>query len=56
MGRDLRGDFTGATASIGKVPLLLSDGVGKWLYRNSDLAVDTALTVSDRNPDRVSIR
>jgi len=50
-GRDLSGNFTGASASIGKVPLLLSDGVGKWLYRNKDLVVDSSATVSDRNPN-----
>ena len=50
-GRDLSGNFTGATASIGKVPLLLSDGVGKWLYRNKDLVVDASLMVADKNPD-----
>jgi hypothetical protein len=50
-GRDLSGNFTGASASIGKVPLLLSDGVGKWLYRNKDLAVDASLLVSDSNPN-----
>jgi hypothetical protein len=50
-GRDLSGNFTGATASIGKVPLLLTDGVGKWIYRNKDLAVDAALNVSDRDPN-----
>ena len=51
LGRDLNGGFTGATASIGKVPLLLSDGAGKWVYRNNDLSVDSALTVSDRDPN-----
>jgi hypothetical protein len=50
-GRDLSGNFTGASASIGKVPLLLSDGVGKWLYRNKDLVVDSSAMVSDRDPD-----
>jgi translocation and assembly module TamB len=50
-GRNLSGNFAGASASIGKVPLLLSDGVGKWLYRNKDLTVDSSATVSDRNPN-----
>jgi hypothetical protein len=50
-GRDLSGNFTGANASIGKVPLLLSEGVGKWLYRNKDLVVDASLIVTDRNPN-----
>jgi hypothetical protein len=50
-GPAVKGDFTGATASIGKVPLQLSDGVGSWLYRNKNLSVDSRLMVSDRNPD-----
>ena len=50
-GRDLSGNFTGASATIGEVPLLLSDGVGKWLYRNKDLVVESSAMVSDRNPD-----
>jgi len=50
-GSALRGNFTGAKATIGQVPLLLSDGTGTWAYRNSDLTVDSALTVSDVNPD-----
>ena len=51
LGRDWSGDFNGATASIGKVPLLLTDGVGKWIYRNKDLAVDASLMVNDKNPN-----
>ena len=47
----LHGDFSGASASIGKVPLQLSDGVGNWLYRNRDLTVNSALTVSDKDPN-----
>jgi translocation and assembly module TamB len=43
------GGFSGASATIGTVPLLLSDGTGKWRFRNSDLNVDSALTVSDRD-------
>ena len=45
------GRFSNAGATIGTVPLLLSDGSGKWFYRNSSLVVDSAATVSDRNPD-----
>ena len=47
----LHGNFAGATASIGKVPLQLSDGSGTWTYRNRDLSVDSALTVADRDPN-----
>jgi hypothetical protein len=47
----LHGSFSGATASIGRVPLKLSDASGSWGYRNKDLKVSSLLTVSDRNPD-----
>lgn len=50
-GKGLRGKFADARATIGTVPLLLSDGAGSWTYRNGDLGVDAALTVSDRAPD-----
>jgi hypothetical protein len=50
-GSTLRGNFTGAKATIGTVPLLLSNGNGSWQYRASKLSVDSALTVSDINPD-----
>ena len=49
VGAGISGRFAGATASIGKVPLLLSDGSGKWLFHNNDLTADAALTVSDRD-------
>jgi translocation and assembly module TamB len=50
-GNGLSGTFGGGKATIGTVPLLLSDGSGKWLFRNSKLTVDAALTVSDRADD-----
>jgi hypothetical protein len=50
-GSSLRGDFGGAKATIGNVPLLLSDATGKWTYAGSKLAVDSALTISDRDPN-----
>jgi hypothetical protein len=49
IGADVRGKFGGAKAVIGNVPLLLSDGSGTWLLRHSNLTVDSALTVSDRD-------
>ena len=45
------GDFSGATAIIGNVPLLLSDATGKWDYRGSALDIRGALTVADRGAD-----
>jgi hypothetical protein len=50
-GSDLKGNFTGAKATIGTVPLLISDASGTWLYRRSNLSVNGALTLSDINPD-----
>ncbi|HZU52089.1 MAG TPA: YdbH domain-containing protein [Sphingomicrobium sp.] len=47
----LHGEFKGGRASIGKVPLILSDAVGSWLYRNKILSVRSALTLSDRDPN-----
>ncbi|MGN6850143.1 MAG: intermembrane phospholipid transport protein YdbH family protein, partial [Sphingomicrobium sp.] len=47
----LHGNFSGGSGSIGKVPLLLSDAVGSWLYRNKGLTVNSALTVSDKDPN-----
>jgi translocation and assembly module TamB len=46
-----KGNFSGGSASIGKVPLLINDAVGTWLYRNKDLVVNSALTVADRDPN-----
>ena len=48
VGAGINGTFGGAKATIGNVPLLLSDGSGKWLIHNNDLTVDSGLTVSDR--------
>ena len=50
-GAALRGNFGGAKATIGNVPLQLSDGAGTWIFRNSSLDVRSALTVSDRDSD-----
>lgn len=50
-GSNLSGDFTGAKATIGTVPLLLSDASGSWRYRGKNLTVDGALTLSDADPN-----
>ena len=42
------GTFAGGDATIGKIPLLLSDASGKWNVRGGDLAVDGGLTLADR--------
>jgi hypothetical protein len=49
VGSDVRGTFAGARSTIGNVPLLLNQGQGSWLFRNSKLSVDARLTVSDRD-------
>ena len=51
VGSNIAGNFTGATASIGKVPLLLGDAAGRWSYRNKDLTIDGSAMVSDRDPN-----
>jgi hypothetical protein len=48
-GAGINGTFSGARATIGNVPLLLSEGSGKWLLHNNDLTVNSGLTVSDRS-------
>jgi hypothetical protein len=48
VGSGISGTFAGADATIGTVPVKLSDGDGKWRFYNSDLSVNAALTVSDR--------
>ena len=50
-GPGVGGRFSGADATIGNVPLRLSDGSGRWLMRHGDLSADSALTVSDRDPN-----
>ena len=50
-GAGISGTFGGGKATIGNVPLLLSDGAGKWLVHHNDLSVDSTLTVSDRAAD-----
>ena len=51
VGAGISGKFTGASATIGNVPLLLSDAAGDWRVHNGDLSVDSDLTVSDRDPN-----
>jgi len=43
-----KGTFTGADAIIARVPLRLSEAAGNWNVRNGDVALDGALTLSDR--------
>jgi hypothetical protein len=48
-GSDLVGEFDGANAFIGNIPLLLSDGQGEWSFANSVLDISSnSWTVSDR--------
>jgi translocation and assembly module TamB len=50
-GSNLKGNFTGAKATIGTVPLRISDAEGTWQYRRDVLGVNGALTVSDVDPN-----
>jgi hypothetical protein len=49
VGSGISGKFSGASSTIGNVPLLLSDAAGSWRVHNGDLSVDSDLTVSDRD-------
>ena len=42
------GDFRGAEAIIGRVPLLLDDATGSWEFRDGALDIDSALTLTHR--------
>lgn len=46
--RGATGGYSGASGQIGAVPLLLSEGTGRWRLQGSDLWVDGAARVADR--------
>ncbi|QNN64150.1 YdbH domain-containing protein [Sphingomonas rhizophila] len=48
-GKGVGGSFGGMKATIGTVPLLLSDSSGDWSFDNNRLALNGGVTVSDRN-------
>ncbi|MEO8548160.1 MAG: YdbH domain-containing protein [Sphingomicrobium sp.] len=50
-GSGLGGTFSGGKATIGNVPLALSDIGGRWSAYKGDIIVDGATTVSDRSPE-----
>ena len=50
-GRGTGGNFSGLTGTIGTVPILLSDAIGKWQFRGGDLTLNGSALVSDRNPE-----
>lgn len=43
----ITGTFAGADGKLANVPLLVSEGAGRWTLRGGRLALDGALTVSD---------
>ncbi len=47
-GSGISGTFSGASSTIGNVPLLLDEGSGKWRVYRGDFAVDADARVSDR--------
>jgi translocation and assembly module TamB len=49
-GNGVGGRFTGASGQIGKVPLIVSEGSGRWRLAGGLLTVSGAITVSDE-PD-----
>ena len=50
-GGRVTGDFAGADAIVGRVPIKLSEAAGRWTFRGSSLSVDAAATVTDMAPD-----
>ncbi|MGH6659308.1 MAG: intermembrane phospholipid transport protein YdbH family protein, partial [Sphingomicrobium sp.] len=50
-GRGISGTFTGGEAVIGNVPLLLSEGSGRWNVYHGNITVDSSATISDRLPN-----
>lgn len=49
-GSGISGTFNRASSTIGNVPLLISEADGRWKFYNSDLTVNGALTLTDRDP------
>ncbi|MES2138040.1 MAG: YdbH domain-containing protein [Pseudomonadota bacterium] len=45
------GNFSGARATIGTVPVQLGDAAGKWRVKGSAIALNGAAMISDRKPD-----
>ncbi|MFL6753046.1 MAG: YdbH domain-containing protein [Sphingomicrobium sp.] len=45
------GDFSGARATIGTVPVLLSDASGKWRMRGGAVTLNGSSLVADRDPN-----
>jgi hypothetical protein len=50
-GSGIRGTFADADAVIGRVPVRVTDASGNWLFYQSRLTVDGALTANDMAPD-----
>ena len=50
-GSGINGTFSGAEATIGSVPILLSEADGDWRFYQGDLTIDADATVSDRAPE-----
>ncbi|WP_118856862.1 intermembrane phospholipid transport protein YdbH family protein [Sphingomonas mesophila] len=46
-GGRVTGNFGGAAAIIGRVPIRLSEAAGRWTFRRGALAIDGAATVTD---------
>lgn len=52
LGETISGQFTGGTAKLGEVPLLVTEAAGNLTYANSVLTLaETAFTVSDRQAE-----
>jgi translocation and assembly module TamB len=49
-GSGISGTFSDGSSTIGEVPLQLSEAQGRWRFYNSELTVNGALTLTDRDP------
>ncbi|HEU5286249.1 MAG TPA: YdbH domain-containing protein, partial [Sphingomicrobium sp.] len=50
VGRGVAGTFSGASSTIGNVPLAMSDIAGRWRVYKGDLTIDGGMLVADRSP------
>jgi hypothetical protein len=49
--RATAGNFSGLKGTIGTVPILLSDGLGKWSVKGSAVSLNGSAMIADRDPN-----
>lgn len=50
-GRGISGNFAGGAAIIGTIPAAISEADGRWRMQSGDISVNSAATITDRNPE-----